>query len=59
MGYNDVCQAVGRATLNLISHGDAPTKESVISMLESFAGMERNDFWREVYKFSAEEVRKG
>jgi hypothetical protein len=59
VGYNDVCQAVGRATLNLISHGDAPTTEAIISMLESFADIERNDFLRSVYLFSAETVRKG
>lgn len=46
VGYNDVCQALGRATLNLISHVDAPTTEAIISMLESFASIERNDFWR-------------
>ena len=34
VGYNDVCNAVGRATLNLISHGEEPTKEVIISMLE-------------------------
>ncbi|EOA5550604.1 hypothetical protein HmCmsJML010_03135 [Escherichia coli] len=59
VGYNDVCQAVGRATLNLISHGDAPTTEAIISMLESLGDIEQNDFWRQVFRFAAEEVRKG
>lgn len=59
VGYNDVCQAVGRATLNLISHGDAPTTEAIISMLESLGDIEQNDFWRQVYRFATEEVRKG
>ncbi|HHG2915714.1 TPA: hypothetical protein ACP5CM_002783 [Escherichia coli] len=59
VGYNDVCQAVGRATLNLISHGDAPTTEAIISMLESLGDIEKNDFWRQVFRFAAEEVRKG
>lgn len=59
VGYNDVCQAVGRATLNLISHGDAPTTEAIISMLESLGSIEQNDFWRQVFRFAAEEVRKG
>lgn len=59
VGYNDVCQAVGRATLNLISHGDAPTTEAIISMLESLGDIEQNDFWRQVFRFAAEEMRKG
>lgn len=58
VGYNDVCQAVGRATLNLISHGDMPTTEAIISMLESLGDIEQNDFWRQVFRFAAEEVRK-
>lgn len=44
VGYNDVCQAVGRATLNLISHGDAPTTEAIISMLESLGVLSRTIF---------------
>ena len=59
VGYNDVCQAVGRATLNLISHGVAPTTEAIISMLEWLGDIEQNDFWRQVFRFSAEEMRKG
>ncbi|MBJ9110727.1 hypothetical protein I5449_04930 [Citrobacter sp. FDAARGOS_156] len=61
VGYNDVCQAVGRttATLNLISHGDAPTTEAIISMLELLGDIEQNAFWRQVFRFAAEEMRKG
>ncbi|MEX0563140.1 hypothetical protein AB3X30_05740 [Raoultella terrigena] len=59
VGYNDVCQAVGKAALNLISHGEEPTTKAIISMLEAFSGIESDDFWRQTYRFAAEEVRKG
>lgn len=59
VGYNDVFQAVGRSTLNLISHGDAPTTEAIISMLGSLGDIEQNDFWRQVFRFAPEEVGKG
>lgn len=58
VGYSDVCQVVGRATLNLISHGDEPTKDAVISMLESLGSIEQNEFWRKVFYFAADEIKK-
>lgn len=33
--------------------------EAIISMLESLVDVEQNDFWRQVFRFSVEEVRKG
>lgn len=58
-GLQRCMSGVGRATLNLISHGGAPTTEAIISMLESLGDIEQNDFWRQVFRFAAEEVRKG
>lgn len=58
VGYNDVCLAVGRATLNLISHGEAPTMEAIVSMLKSLGDIEPNEFWQKVFRFAAEEVSK-
>lgn len=58
IGYNDVCLAVGRATLNLISHGEAPATVAIVSMLKSLGDVEKNEFWQKVFRFAADEVSK-
>lgn len=40
IGYNDLCEAVGKATLNLMSYEQEVKKEYIISMLESYAQIE-------------------
>lgn len=43
IGYNDLCEAVGKATLNLVSYKQEVKKEYIISMLESFAQIEYDE----------------
>lgn len=57
IGYNDLCEAVGKATLNLVSYKQEVTKEYIISMLESFAQIEYDEKRRATYIMAAEGVR--
>ncbi|UGV23796.1 hypothetical protein [Hafnia phage Pocitis76] len=43
IGYNDLCEAVGKATLNLVSYEQEVKEGYIISMLESFVQIEYDD----------------
>ncbi|PHI31191.1 hypothetical protein [Budvicia aquatica] len=47
VGYNDVCQMIGRAMLNLIQYEQAVSPESVILMLESYIQVEPDRMTRD------------
>lgn len=58
IGYNDLCEAVGKATLNLVSYKQEVTKEYIISMLESFAQIECDEKRRATYIMAAEAMKE-
>ena len=58
IGYNDLCEAVGKATLNLVSYKQEVTKKYIISMLESFAQIEYDEKRRATYIMAAEAMKE-
>lgn len=58
IGYSDLCEAVGKAMLNLVSYKQEVTKEYIISMLESFAQIEYDEKRRVTYIMAAEAMKE-
>lgn len=58
IGYSDLCEAVGKAALNLVSYEQEVTKEYIISMLESFAQIEYDEKRRATYIMAAEAMKE-
>lgn len=58
IGYNDLCEAVGKAALNLVSYKQEVMKEYIISMLESFAQIENDEKRRATYIMAAEAMKE-
>ena len=58
IGYNDLCEAVGKATLNLVSYEQEVKKEYIISMLESYAQMEYDEKRKAMYLMAAEAMKE-
>ncbi|PNM24591.1 DUF2767 domain-containing protein [Yersinia enterocolitica] len=57
IGYSDVCVVIGRATVNLIKHGDEPSKDQIISMLVSYCDIDRDPMRTAVYHKAIRVIR--